>query len=129
MAKKPHLFQIDPPLHIKEGHQKGVKDTAATAETASWHVSPTSNMIIRQGCGPVKNWVHDCLSLEGLLWMDEIHFAPPKKIWFLMICLYILTNLMVPHGVLGGAKWISQPTTVSFAKQRPGRPRGSPAVE
>ena len=36
--------------------------------------------------------------LQDILWMDEIHFAPPKKPWNGLIpCKY------VSHGFLGGA--------------------------
>ena len=31
--------------------------------------------------------------LLAILWMDEIHFAPPKKPWFLMIPLHSPTNV------------------------------------
>ena len=42
-----------------------------------------------------------------VVWMDEIHVAPPKKAFLkpLLVGIYIFTASSSLQGVLGGAKW------------------------
>ena len=48
----------------------------------------------------------------------EIHFAPPKKPWLKPLFVGMYRGLIRNQSFVGGAKWISQPSTVSLPWQK-----------